>query len=448
MSVSPETLNETGFRQLEDEPLPIFARNAEELTLFYAPGFLAAAREKEAGEIRLTLSGEIPFGDLPLSDLINFASSACSEWAVIHDQASYRPACLTIYSSQACNLKCAYCFAEGKRENALQLDTEFILRSAWGVLRNCRETETPFTVVFHGGGEPSLDPRLPELWTDLKDLSENAGVPFFSYIATNGVMDAERARWIAEHFDAVGLSVDGPPEIQNKQRPLRGGGESAPAVERTAAILKEVQGRLNVRVTVPPENAGRIPEIAEYCAQTLHADEVHVEPVYCRGAGPDPDLADGFCTAYLKAKQSLAAAGVSLTFSGSRVGEIHGRYCQIFRRVLHLVPPHGTSPCFVLSSEREVEQAHFCFEQDGITDHSRLIPEDPECADCFNRFHCARGCPDVCPALPGELHDAGSFRCRVSRILAEKELLETARRLLFGPARKYGYAGIKLRGGS
>lgn len=448
MSVNREIRTEAGFRQLEEELLPIFTRNEEELTLFYAPGYLAAAGAKEAAEILQTLSGEIPFGDLPLGDLIHFAASACSEWAMIHDPASYRPVCLTVYTSAACNLKCTYCFAEGDRDISRQLDRDYILTSARTVLENCRKKGTPFTAVFHGGGEPSLDPRLPELWTKLKDMCEASEVPFYSYIATNGVMDESKARWIAEHFDTVGLSVDGPPEIQNTQRPLRNGGASAPIVERTAAILKAVQGHLNVRVTVPPENFGRIPDITEYCAGALQADEIHIEPAYRRGSGPAPELAEDFCEAYLKAKQLPAAAGVHLTFSGSRVGEIHGRYCQIFRQVLHLVPPHGTSPCFVLSSENEVERAHFCFEQDGVTDHSRLIPEDPNCADCFNRFHCAGGCPDVCPALPGELHDAGSFRCRVSRTLAEAELMETARRLLFEPARKYGYAGIQLRGGS
>ena len=446
--MSQEIQNENSFRQIEGESLPIFMRNVEELTLFYAPGYLAAAGKRNAAEIRQILSGEIPFGDPEYSELIRFASSACSEWAEIHDPASYRPVCLTVYSSPVCNLKCTYCFAESARRSLSELGTEFILKSAREVLENCRESEAPFTAVFHGGGEPSLDPRMPELLTKLKAMSELAGVPFFSYIATNGVMDAEKARWIAEHFDTVGLSVDGPPEIQNAQRPLRSGGESAPFVERTASILKEIQGRLNVRVTVPPEKFARIPKIAEYCAGMLHADEIHVEPVYCRGAGPDPDLAEEFCRGYAHAKHTLEADGVRMTFSGSRVGEIHGRYCQIFRRVLHLVPPHGTSPCFVLSSESEVERAHFCFEQDGITDHSRLIPEDPQCLGCFNRYHCARGCPDVCPALPGDLHDAGSFRCRVSRILAEAELMETARRQLFVPARRYGYAGIKLRGGS
>ena len=47
--------------------------------------------------------------------------------------------------------------------------------------------------------------------------------------------------------------------------------------------------------------------------------------------------------------------------------------------------------------------------------------------------------------LPGDLKDAGSFRCRVSRTLAEAELLDTAERCLFEYARQYGFAGMDLR---
>ena len=174
--MSQEILNENSFRQIEGESLPIFIRNVGELTLFYAPGYLAAAGKRKAAEIRQILSGEIPFGDPEYSELIRFASSACS------------------YSSPVCNLKCTYCFAESARRSLSELDTEFILKSAREVLENCRESGAPFTAVFHGGGEPSLDPRMPELLTKLKAMSELACVPFFSYIATNGVMDAEKAR--------------------------------------------------------------------------------------------------------------------------------------------------------------------------------------------------------------------------------------------------------------
>ena len=433
------------FRRLEGEPLPIFSRPADDLTLFYAPGYLAAADAKTAEEIRDIILGEIPFGNLIAGHLINAAVSAQSQWARIRDVSSYHPVCLTVYSSLACNLNCSYCFAKAEREPALMLDTEFILAAAREVLANCVNTGSPFTAVFHGGGEPSLDPRLPSLLECLRGLSEAEGVPFYSYIATNGVMEEEKARWIAEHFDAVGLSVDGSPEVQNAQRPLRSGGESAPAVERTAAILKEIQGRLNVRVTVPHGQFGRVGEITEYLAGTLHADETHLEPAYQRGSEPDPEAAELFCAQFLRAKQALREAGVLLTFSGSRVGEIHGRYCQIFRQVKHLVPPDGSSVCFVMSSRREAEYSGLA----GLADEfifEELSREDPACEDCFCRYHCARGCPDACPALSENVKDAGSFRCRVNRMLTEAGLLETAASTLFETARQYGFAGVELRG--
>ena len=434
------------FKVLPDTGLPIFSGKSEDLTLFYAPGFLAAATEKEAEEIRQILLGEYPFGNLIAGDLINAAAEAQAVWAYDHSPDHYEPTCLTIYSSLACNLNCSYCFASRAHE-LLELDEKIIFENAGRVLANCRAKEMPFTAVFHGGGEPSLDPRLSRILSEIRRMSEQAEVPFRSYMATNGVMDEKKAVWIAENINMLGLSVDGPPDIQNQQRPLRSGGKTAPIVERTAAVFKKIKGYLSVRVTILPENYSRMEEIADYCGETLGADEIHIEPVYSRGEGPDGDLAHKFCENYLKVKEALKKKGIKLTFSGSRIAEIHGRYCQIYRQVLHLVPPDACSACFALSSREETEQNGLLLRPDEFgAVFERLAAEDPACLNCFNRYHCARGCPDVCPALPGGLHDAGSFRCRVSRILAEEELLAAARSSLFGPARRYGSAGIDLRG--
>ncbi len=443
MSVSPDNAS-VFFKVLPGETLPIFTGRLDGLTLFYAPGYLAAARETEAEEIRMILAGEIPFGNLLAANLIDAAVSAQSVRAMQQDPEHYRPTCLTVYSSLACNLNCSYCFSSGARDAHLQLDAGFIYDSAAGILANCREMDEPFTVVFHGGGEPSLDPRLPDLLTKLQRMSAAADVPFRSYIATNGVMDEDKAGWIAENIDAIGLSVDGPPELQNRQRPLRNGDGSAPFIERTAAVLRGCGKKLTVRVTILPENFRRMGEIAGYLSEILHADEIHIEPVYERGSEPDAEFADLFCENYLNLKKQM---GRRLSFSGSRIGEIHGRYCQIFRKVLHLVPPGGQSACFALSSCEEAESNGLLMDEaDTCRLFGLLSAEDPGCKDCFNRYHCAGGCPDVCPASDPKLRDAGSFRCRISRKLAEAELLETAKRSLFGIARQYGYAGMDLRG--
>ena len=438
--MSPDVLINGGFQQIEGVSLPVFSREDGELTLFYAPGYLAAARTREAAEITGILCGELPFGeDMTPHYLVRAAVSAQEIWRRMHDPENYRPTCLMLYSALDCNLSCSYCFAKAARQEGVRLSKELILAAAREVAANCREKGEPFTAVFHGGGEPSLDPRLPDLLADLQWICKKADVPFRSYIATNGIMDPEKARWIRAHFDMVGISADGPPELQNRQRPLRNGSESFRILERTINNISRDPEDLSFRVTVLPENFRRIPEIAAYCAEKFGAEEIHVEPVYHQHISAD--LADDFCDSFLKAQAETPAR---IVCSGTRIREVHGRYCQIFRQVLHLVPPAGTSACFAVSSQEEAEEK----QMDTVPDEAlfeRLSREDPGCEHCFNRFHCARGCPDVCPASSCDVGDTGSFRCRVSRRLAEAELLGIAERLLFEPARKYGYAGVKLR---
>ena len=434
------------FKVLLERSLPVFIGKLDDLTLFYAPGYLAAARKKEAEETIQILSGEIPFGNMLAAELIRAAGSAQSALAVQQDPEFFQPTCLTLYSSLACNLACSYCFAEEARVPSLNLSDQLIRDAAAEVLVNCVRQEVPFTAVFHGGGEPMRDPRLREILSDLRRMSEGYAVPFRSYIATNGVMSEEEAHWMAVNFDDIGLSVDGPPEIQNGRRPLRGGGPSSEIVERTASVLKRHQKKLSVRCTILPENFRKMSEIAAYFSETLKADEVHIEPVYSRGNGLSPELADEFSERYLELKCRL---GPRLVFSGSRTGEVHGRYCQIFRQVLHLVPPGGRSACFAVSSKNEAEQKGLLSDRDRLGPLSACLSrEDPECMSCFNRYHCARGCPEVCPVLADGSRDFGSFRCRVSRAVAEGELLDLASRSLADAAGRYGYAGIKLRGGS
>ncbi|MBR6089702.1 MAG: radical SAM protein [Anaerolineaceae bacterium] len=429
-----------GFQKIGDQPLPVFSREADGLTLFYAPGYLAAARPDKAEEIRGILTGDLPFGCIAAHYLIRSAVSAESTWREIHDPEYYEPVCLALYPTLSCDLDCTYCFARHEH-NGSQLLYTAVMNSAWDVAANCEEKGIPFTVVFHGGGEPSLDPRLPHMLSELRGISAEVGIPFRSYIATNGVMEAEKARWIAENFDEVGLSLDGMPEIQNRQRPLRGGRDSSPWVERTAAVLRDVKGRLSVRVTVLPENFSLIPDIAACCRETLGTDVLRVEPVY--GQKTEAGAAEEFCDAFLQARREAREAGMRLEYSGSRIREVHGRYCRIFNQTLLLVPPQGCSACFLLSSESEAERKGLHRIGDPAL-FDRLSREDPACGECFNRFHCARGCPDLCPVMTPELQDAGSFRCRVNRTMAEAELLETARLGLYETARTHGFAGIQL----
>ncbi len=188
--------------------------------------------------------------------------------------------------------------------------------------------------------------------------------------------------------------------------------------------MKEAGKRIQIRATVTAENFHRIPDIVTYAAGTLGADTVRIEPVFGNESLIQNDAAEAtaFCEGFLQAKEAVAGRTCEVTISGSRIETIHGRYCQIFRHVLQLIPGDGASACFLTANQAEAARRGLTFDPgcNHLNDLAALLrQEDPECEACFNRFHCSRGCPDRCPAAGmDDALDHGSFRCRVNRTLA------------------------------
>ena len=121
-----------------------------------------------------------------------------------------------------------YCFAEAAPGRGPRLDPAAIRAGARLVAENCRARGLPMTLVCHGGGEPALHLEpLAEALALVETIAAERDVPLFRTISTNGALPAATAEWIARRFDRVGLSCDGPPDVQASQRPVWGGGDSA-----------------------------------------------------------------------------------------------------------------------------------------------------------------------------------------------------------------------------
>ena len=364
------------------------------------------------------------------------------------------------------------------------------------------------TLVCHGGGEPGLHIDLLAGAVEMVEaIAAATGVPLFRTIATNGALPAASAAWIARRFDRVGLSCDGPPDIQARQRPLWGGarfaweadqrrthaepvearapslserrGEhsfgrvggrqhalwgghgSAALVERAAAIVHEHGTPLHVRVTITPQTVARQEEIAEYLCRVLQPADIHVEPVYAAGRAAEggggawsPEDADRFVAGFLAGQREAERHGVPWRSSGSRPGEPHGPYCNVFRDVLNLIPGGAATGCFLettsdAAGRRQVaigrqdgaaigcqdgavigcqDGAGFSIDQAGVAAlRGRLMTPPAACDACFNRYHCAGACPDACE-LDGPQPGDG-YLCRVRRRLAEAEIDALADRL-------------------
>jgi MoaA/NifB/PqqE/SkfB family radical SAM enzyme len=436
---------------------PIFRWDNSDYATFYAPGFLCVVGQAGAERFQMTI-GPAVSGTTWGTELWRRSGLAIAEFERMRE-GPFEPECLTLYMNNECNLNCAYCHTDPTPQPASRLDLDLITAAAEVVAEACCQSAHPFTVVFHGGGEPTLHRgQAEEALVRVRAIAARHGVDTFLYIATNGILSEADAVWLAREFDLVGLSCDGPPEIHNRQRPRWDGSGSLHSVERTGRILRDEGCRLHVRTTITRGSLAHQAEIARFICQQFSPEEIHFEPVYLGGrAGPLAGLEDQhaaeFVACLLEARSIAREYRVPLTTSGTRPGSLHGPFCHPFRNVINLVPGSGAgrgsaglaTACFKLTNADSVrekgvgigelnrESGHFEIDLHRLQSlRQRLDVAPPACNGCFNFYHCARQCPDACP-LDGNREQGSTgepgFRCRVQKALASAILQETAARL-------------------
>ncbi len=158
----------------------------------------------------------------------------------------------------ACNLRCAYCFYLEK--NALFTTGEDYRMSDEvldAYIRKYIEATPHREVAFHWqGGEPTL--LGLDFYRKASALQRQyaSGKTITNTIQTNGTMlDDDWGRFLADGRWLVGLSLDGPEEIHNANRPDAAGQGSFPAVKRGLDTLLRHGVEFNVLCSVTPTNS-------------------------------------------------------------------------------------------------------------------------------------------------------------------------------------------------
>lgn len=446
--------------------LPIFRLDEADRTILYTPGTALATTRTMAVDVEAALGADSIASSSEAYHLARTfqerGKEALRDWRNLAEKA-FEPECLTLYLSNRCNLGCSYCYAapvdDVRARNRLRMytgpaaDADFpivsepvVYAAARLVARNCAGKNKPLTVVLHGGGEPTLHwSLLQRLRQQLDQVARDYGVPLWTYIATHGVLSEDRAAWLAGHFSLIGLSCDGPEDIQNVNRPTANGAPTAEFVERTARVFAAAGASYTVRATVTTANVMRQSEILEYACDRLNTRTVRFEPAY-NGRRTSmttfrPEDAEKFVEHFLAACDMARQLGCDLQVSGVRPDEIHGPYCNPLREVLQLTPDGVATACFLSTGSGDPEDAvmalgrldpttgEFVIDQERarmLRQRAARVPS--RCEACVNIYHCARDCPDVCviTADPAEEQREG-FRCRVQKLLGQHRIREMAR---------------------
>jgi len=137
-----------------------------------------------------------------------------------------------------CNLYCKHCYSFANQSKTDELLEEEI----HNLIPQLREIGVKFAIL--SGGEPLLREDVFAIATKLKE----EGIK--TYLSTNGLLiDENNIDSIKEHFDYVGISIDGEPDVHDIFRGKRGAFERS---IQSIRLLKDKGVKVGVRFTLTP----------------------------------------------------------------------------------------------------------------------------------------------------------------------------------------------------
>lgn len=385
--------------------MDIFSVPIDDKTLIYAPlhGVVAlvnSAAARRLGEALRTGAG-VPAVLQELHDRLRLPVTP----PPLREGRLTDPFFLGLIPTRGCNMACRYCdFAAPKTSSpVMTLDTARRAVDAYLDL-----LETDHAEVHFFGGEPFYAPEVVHFVVEYaRGRAAERGLMVRFEVTTNGLFSRSRAEWIAENFDTVVLSLDGPADIQNKHRPARGGKDSADVVMRSAAVFSEGPVELIIRAAITDQTARRMPEIAQWVSQafrpgTVCFESLMVSPL-AEQAGmrpPDPwEFADNFiCAANI-----LKEYGIRTVFSTADLDKTCVSFCPVGQDAMIVAPDGAVNACYLLDEDwaasgidmriGQLDHARFQIDMDALSKvRSLTVDNRPLCRDCLCRYHCAGGC--------------------------------------------------------
>ena len=316
----------------------------------------------------------------------------------------YKLNTLTISLTSKCNLRCIYCYARaGLDSNTMDFETA---KSAVDfVIKNATElNKDKIKISFHGGGEALV------VLTLLKKVVEYAksswdGIIHFS-IVTNGTLLTEKVvKYFKENSFSVTVSMDGPKDIQDIQRPKANGSGSFDDCMNGLQLLKDNNFRnVIIRSTITEVNVNRINEMLDI-AKEMGAS-LKVEPITPTGRGEEDFenlSSEVFLQHYGEARKYANEIGVEITSTYDHDFTPRTNFCGGNGRMFCVLPRGSITSCSRVTREDDVLADQYIIgemcESEVKIDQQKLsrlqqlsVLNFDQCVNCFAKWYCAGGC--------------------------------------------------------
>jgi len=343
-----------------------------------------------------------------------------------------------------CNLRCRYCFAgEGQYRGPQERMSRDVVRRSVDLLLSDSDPDDEGVLIRFFGGEPLLDFPLLRWATEYAAArGEDRGKKVGFSIFTNGTLvTPEIASFFREHDFEVLVSLDGPPETNDRMRVTADGRGSYGRTLAGIRTLQRILGarRVGCRIVLTPSNLDLVGIVNHM--QGLGMWKLMLGPVWETGAEEysfaprDVDrLKEGFtelARAYLRSvlNREVHFLGIS-PIGGFAFRQLEGMnkdvyYCLAGRKSMVVTPSGELYPCFHFIGRRSF---HMGDVRAGIDERVRrrfsenFTDNRPVCSECWARYLCGGGCPADSLAMHGDIDLPNTTRCEIHRHVLELSL--------------------------
>jgi uncharacterized protein len=342
---------------------------------------------------------------------------------------------LVLLLTNRCHLRCTYCYAAAGERSREELSEAHARAAIDYVFDQADANELKEAhLIFHGGGEPVF------AWQLLQDATQYARskpLPATVTLTTNAIWSPQQREWIFANIDSVGVSMDGAPETQDRQRPLSNGGASSPLVMRNLAEIDRRGIQYGIRMTAAAP-FDSLPANVEFICKETGTRTLQVEPAFndIRGQHqrPQDEQWAEFAEAFLEAFTIARAHGRRLYYSGARPGIASTTFCTSPYQALAVAPGGRLVACYEITSDSHplAPIATFGQIEDGQVRidlpardrlHRLLAERRATCRDCFCYWTCAGDCFSRAFQPGAEGHLVKSSRCEMNRTITAQMLL-------------------------
>lgn len=323
---------------------------------------------------------------------------------------------LVLNLTNQCNLACKYCYEFGADRIAdpagkarymtletAQASVDFLLEKAAG--------RRAVHITFFGGETLMNFKLLRQVVGYAQDRGAAAGCKVGFSLTTNAtLLSDEIIAFLSENEIGVTVSLDGPPELQDRNRVYKNGKGSYAVIEpRLRRLIAGHKTRaITARVTLT-EGVNDVTGIFRHLKDDLGFHEVGFAPVTDSG-GQDYSIDEGGMDGVLAQFRELADEWLAYAVRGemhgfTNVSETIGELIQGTNKshpcgaglgLLGVDPSGSLSPChrFVDSDEHALGDVHTGIDQDKREDFLNRghVAAKYECGSCWARPLCAGGC--------------------------------------------------------